>query len=268
MPNVLHAEDNPSVQTLRGRLDEFYRTTTVYDAFKGVNTSPMFWAPVLDEIRAKAARPDAKVRVLEFGAGRSGFGDALGELRPKVELHMQDVTPANADFLATQGQHVHIGDLLELRGPYDVIFSTFVWEHLSNPRQTLQHLLSLLTPGGSLYIASPRYDLPIYVPPSARHYGIIGRLSVMGRLIGARAATAMGGRPAFLVHTDPSLFHRPWYRDADAIHWPSIHDLRRAIPSGYSMQRLAVKSGGGVKGVLWSRFLLLFVRITRDASSR
>ena len=272
MPHVLFQENHPTVAGLRRRLDDFYRTTVVYDAFKATNQQPGIWAPIRAEIeRLSHMRPaDQKVRVLEFGAGRTGFGDYLGDLRTRVEFHTQDVTPQNQDFLRTQCDRVHVGDVLDLPGPYDVVFSTFVWEHVSNPMRVLTHLLDTLTVGGSLFLASPRYDLPGYTPPTARHYGGFSRLGLLISLAICRLGTRLGGRPAFLIHTDPAMFHRPWFRDADAVHWVSLYDLRRALPDGFELSLPPSPAPSGLKGWIWRRFCLLFVQIikTRDVEAK
>jgi hypothetical protein len=264
--DTLCQENDPRVAELRRRLDEFYRTTTVYDAFKATNQQPDLWMPIRREIVRLADGPAAgrKVRVLEFGAGRSGFGDFLGELRPRVEFHTQDVTPQNSEFLATQSDHVHVGDVADLAGPYDVMFSTFVWEHITNPVRTLTDLLNKLAPGGSLFLVSPRYDLVGYTPPSARHHKGLPRLGLALGLALQRLRTRLGGPSGFLIHTDPALFHGPWYRDADAIHWVSVHDLKRALPPGCSIVCPPVPGPPGLRGWVWRRFCLLFVQIRRE----
>jgi hypothetical protein len=91
----------------------------------------------------------------------------------------------------------------------------------------------------------------------------MARAGLLARVQIARLSTRLGGAPSFFIHVDPSMFHRPWYRDADAIHWPSIHDLRRATPKGYHFTQLHVHQPG-FKGMLWARLLLLFARITRE----
>lgn len=262
-------ENDPQVTALRSRLDEFYATTAVYDDFKVVNFKPEYWQAVKDRAVEAIARR-GECRVLEFGAGCTGIDDFLGELRSRVRFHVQDVTPQNAEYLRAHADEVHIGDLLslDLAGGFDVIFSTFVWEHVSHPRATLERLLGMLAPGGALIIACPRYDVPLYVPPSARHYGRGRQLAISLWLSWQRLMTMLGGRSRFYVHADPAVLNGPWYRDADAIHWPSLFDLRRAMPRGYRVRRLTMPmAGGGWKKRLWARALLLFVEINRPDDS-
>ncbi len=260
---VLRDESDPIVADVRRRLDEFYSTTTTYESFEAPSEKPDFWGPIREDI-ARHVAAGGRARVLEFGAGRTTFPAFLGELRSRVDFHAQDVATQNEAYLRERADRVHIGDLAALDGPYDVIFSTFVWEHVTTPRATLGELFRLLAPGGRLYIACPRYDFPGYISPSARHYPRAVRLRLACALALRRIRVILGGRAAFLIHADPSVFHRPWYRDADAIHWASAYDLRRALPPGARLDTLGVPRAT-LKGRLSARFLLLFVRITKPS---
>lgn len=258
-PAYLATEDDPRVGELRTRLERFYASTTEYPDFRvESNSKPEFWAPVREEVRRLLVSRD-RCRVLEFGAGRTAFGAFLGELRPRVRFEAQDITAQNREYLSTRADAVHIADLRTLAGPYDVILSTFVWEHLTSPRATLDALLRMLSPGGSLFIACPRYDMPGYVPPSARHYGVAGRLGVACRLATRRFFPASVS--SFPIHLEPKVFFRPWTRDADAVHWVAMNDFFN-LPQGYSCRRLRIPVRG-VRARIWERFLLAFVQITR-----
>lgn len=254
-------EKSQAAQELRSRMRRFYDSVPNYDAFAETNDLGPFWRPILAEVRARAETGGC--RVLEFGAGRSGFAMKLGALRPRVEFHVQDITGVNAEHLRTMADHVWIGDLGQITGRFDVIFSTFVWEHLPNPRESLGKLLELLSPDGCLILASPRYDLPGYVPPSARRLGKRSQWLLSAWLTLRRARVALGADPDFLVHSEPACLHGPWFRDADAIHWVSRFDLRHLEPA-YRIESLKIPTFG-LKNRLWARFALLFVRITRAA---
>jgi len=259
-PGYLTTEDSRSVAELRQRLDAFYAATTEYSDFQvESNSKPEIWTPIVGFIEQRLAEQKS-CRVLEFGAGRTGFGRFLGRLRDRVKFEVQDVTPQNREYLAGEADAVHIGDVAATTGPYDVIFSTFVWEHISNPRLTLDLLLRRLAPGGALFIACPRYDMPGYIPPSARHYRVGARL----RLVLWQTARWLGlssNQDRFLIHTDPALFHLPWFRDSDAVHWVSLRDFA-AVPSGFGFKRLLIPAPG-IRGCVWSRFLVAFIQITR-----
>jgi SAM-dependent methyltransferase len=263
LTDSITTEADPRVAEMRERLDEYYKTTTTYPDFQEVARKDQFWTPIAAEVR-RLAGPTHKVRVLEFGAGRTGFAAFLGGLRDRVEFTAQDVTPANRAVLEAAADHVHIGPVQQVRGPFDLIFSTFTWEHVSDPRATLEHLLSQLRPGGSIFIACPRYDTPIYPPRSARHYGLVKQYLIAAWLYGQRLLTRAGGRPRFFIHVDPAILKRDWTRDADAVHWVSRHDFARGAP-GCAVRHLSFPVQG-LRARLWRDLLLAFVQITKPAA--
>jgi hypothetical protein len=135
-----------------------------------------------------------------------------------------------------------------------------MFEHLTCPKTTLRHLLSILRPGGSLFLACPRYDFPFYISPSARHLPRARQLAIGAWLMLERLRVLCGGKPRFLIHLDPAVFHRPWFRDADAVHWVSLWDLKQLLRNDAVIERLRPTSRG-LRQCLWARFLLMFVRI-------
>lgn len=229
--NLWLRETDPKIQAMRSRLDGFYATTNQYDAFNAVSDQSRCWKPVLDTITDLAERdPSRPVRVLEFGAGRSGFGRFLpAKIRSAVHWTVQDVVDANADFLREEADTVHVGDLMGLSGEFDVVFSTYVWEHVSNPAQTLDVLLNMLSPHGALYLFSPRYDLPFYRPPALRHLSMPRQVVASLLLIKDRVRVKLGGRPGFWITPEPAVLNvDDWFRDADAVHLVSLKDLEAA----------------------------------------
>jgi SAM-dependent methyltransferase len=252
-------EESAAATLLRGRMKNFYDSITNYDAFSEASQQRAFWGPIVTEIEARAG--SERCRVLEFGAGRTGFAEFLGSLRSRVEFHVQDVTVANRDYLDGQAERVWIGDIEQIEGQFDVIFSTFVWEHLASPKRALLHLLKLLTPTGCLVLASPRYDVPGYIPPSARRLDRAKRFALSAWLAWRRLRVLLGARPDFLIHYAPACLSGPWFRDADAIHWVSRFDLKMVEPS-FEVRTLRIPTNG-IKHYLWARAALLFVRIQR-----
>ncbi|MEM9213299.1 MAG: methyltransferase domain-containing protein [Cyanobacteria bacterium P01_F01_bin.150] len=119
---------------------------------------------------------DSACSIFEFGAGCTRFSWHLeSDLRSKVSYDVQDVTYVNFDYLKEEADSAHIGKIQDVDNNYDIIFSTFVWEHITDPQSTLQHLLILLKPGGSIFIVSPRYEFPFYISPSEKHLSKIKR---------------------------------------------------------------------------------------------
>ena len=265
MRMTLTTEDDPRVSELRLKLDGFYERPVKYAAFEyKMQILPDHWAPIVKEIQRRVAskRSESPIRVLEFGAGRTGFGTFVGDLRKALRFEVQDVTPYNHDYLLGQADQVHICDLSQVKGPYDIIFSTYVFEHICSPRKTLEQLLKLLAPGGAMFIAAPRYGFPLYVPPSARHYTRCSQLIISAWLSLQRLAAMIDRKPRFWIHTDPAVFRGPWFRDADAIHWVSLLDIKLSIPHGYSCERVRIKAHGW-RHRLWEMCMLAYVRVDK-----
>jgi SAM-dependent methyltransferase len=258
---TLNKEDSPEVKKLRERMDAFYASCTTYEAFQEPAAKTFEW----DHVRVAVAETVAargRCRVLEFGAGMSGFSDYLGDLRSSVELTVQDVTPVNAHYHRPRADRFHIGSVLEIGGQFDVIFSTFVLEHVSDPRRTLEKLLTLLAPGGSLYIFCPRYDFPFYISHSADHYGRARRLAMGLEVMVRRMWSLVSRKPAFLIHCDPAALSMAWAIDRDAIHWASLVDLRLFFRGRGVVSKLRIYSGSSKDRFVkdWLRINIRFVK--------
>lgn len=259
-------EADPRALVLAERMVAFYSQTEKYDAFSEPSHQPQFWGHVLDRVRPVVAE-QGYCNVLEFGAGRTGFAEYLAELRSQVVFDVQDITARNREYLDARADRAHFGEILEISGCYDVIFSTFAWEHVTRPRAILSHLLSLLAPRGSLIVACPRYDFPFYLSPSVGHLPAAKRVVLSLWLLWQRLKTIATRRAAFLLHTEPAALHGPWFRDSDAVHWASLWDLRCALPDGWRLKRLRVPASG-VLGRFWEKYLLMFVEIYQPAAAR
>lgn len=258
----LTAEDTPEAAALATRMQRYYETEPGYAAFEQVNSHPAQWEHVRTAIDAVLQRKP-RCRVLEVGAGLSGFSTFLADRREAVHYTVQDVTRCNESYLAGVADAVEFGRRAATGGEaFDVIFSTFVFEHIADPRRSLEELFEALEPGGSLFLFCPRYDMPFYLSHSADHYGPARRTLISLFLFGARLWTTLSGRPRFFIHTDPALFHLPWSRDRDAIHWVSLADVRAFFRSRARVERLGIPSHG-TKDWIVKHLLQLNVRIIK-----
>ena len=232
---LVRERDQPTA-ALRRRMDAFYATVADYGDFRRERSEhPGPWGHVLEAIVRRLAEPGfaGPCRVLELGAGRTGFGDVLrarfATVPGAVHFTVQDVTAQNAEHLRAQADAFHLGPVDELipgaAGPFHVVFSTYVLEHVTDPAATLSRCLDLLALSGALFVFCPRYDVPFYLSPSASHLGRAGRLGLALRVLAARLHTLLTGDSAFLIHHDPAIFHGPFARDRDAVHWVSRLDL-------------------------------------------
>ena len=230
-----HKLSQEAHRELREQLDQFYSAALDYTAFQAPSDQRNCWEHVVACIRQRRQDRSSgpRIRVLEVGAGRTGFGRYLREsnLRDAVEFHAHDVTRYNEDWLQSEADESFFGDILtvRLRQGYDIVFSTYVFEHVTDPTAHLEKIWSLLGEGergGDLFIFSPRYDLPGYLCPSARHLSMWPWLKFAVQAGWARLCAFLWRKPQFLIQTDLAAFHGPFYLDSDAVHWVSVRDLR------------------------------------------
>lgn len=260
MFNLL-SEDSPATIELERKLIDFYSHSDGYMVAPEASEHPLFWQSVKAAV-ARTIEEKGRCRLLEFGAGKTGLGEYLQEFRPSTEFWVQDVSSRHAQYLLERADQVVLKPIDSFSEQFDVICSAFVWEHVINPRKTLDHLLQSLHPGGSLFLISPRYDFPGYISPSARSRTRIERFLISVWLQFRRMATILGGPPAFLIDADPAVLHGPFFRDSDAVHWVSLWDLQRHLPEDFIMRRVPLNYRGW-HGILWERFCLLCVEIER-----
>lgn len=215
--------ENDKSELLEKRMTEFYETVTDYPAFghsDGLGHVGQ-WKVIIDWLENKA--PTADLKVLEIGAGRSMFRKyAHTHCSRSVHYTAHDVTSTNRMFLEENADEVVIAPVEELvtrNQKYDVVFHSYVLEHVVRPMAFLRAIDLLLCPGGIHCIECPKYDLFAYIPHSLDHLSMAARIGVKVRQILAHRA--------FAVFDDPAVFHLPFRHDRDAVHWVSEHDLRR-----------------------------------------
>lgn len=225
-----HSWSTNELNAIRSRLDEYYGRVDDYTAFLTPSAQDHCWSHVGTEIRRCLAGSSQVIKVLEIGAGKSGFGLWLDQqgLRQAVHWTAQDVTEQNAAWLKEHTNDFIIGDVnnIDDQNSFDVIFSTYVLEHVTEPSAHLARLFELLSKGGSLFIFSPRYDFPGYFCPSSRHLNAIGRLRMLFHQQIYRIQSFVKKQPSFLIQSDLAAFHGPFFTDADAVHWVSLFDLK------------------------------------------
>ena len=97
-------------------------------------------------------------------------------------------------------------DVDELQGEYDVVTCLDVIEHLFNPLHCLLQIRSVLKPGGTLYLTSPRYKPHLLW--SQDHYHEMSTRSMMALL--ERAGYSV--RRSALITTQPWWFYFTGFR--------------------------------------------------------
>lgn len=260
----IFCRDCGEARELASSLKEFYCTTGDYVAFHAPSNQVALWHHVVLAIRRMLPDSrDSKLRVLEVGAGRSGLAEYLDRegLRRHLELHAQDVTASNIDWIGEHFDGVTVGGICDVPGDFEIIIGSYVFEHVSDPRDFLGQLMGKLRPGGSLFMACPRYDLPFYLSRSADHFTSVQRAATGAYVLLCRLLTLATGKPAWLVHKDPAVFHLPFFRDRDAVHWVSWFDVRAHWPHA---MRLKLASGS-VRDWVAKNLLTIGFRVEKEA---
>jgi SAM-dependent methyltransferase len=244
---------------LEDRMQAYYAAVPDYPDFHTPSDHPLEWRHVLAEV-IRTSRSAQPVAILEFGSGRTGFPSWLrkklgSDYTTSISITCQDVTATNQTYLQEVADQVLIAPLAEGVLPlasFDLIFSTHCFEHVARPEALLHTCLTLLKPGGTLLLFSPRYDLPFYLSPSSINLAPIPRLLLSLRLLLIRLFTVLRGRPAFVIDTAPACLDRPFVRDADAIHWISEHDVNLfARGHGLKLSRLDVSHHAAAPSKQW-----------------
>ena len=104
------------------------------------------------------ARPHRPLRILEAGCGQRWFADLGG-----IDYHLTGVDRDAAAMAIRQSRHgdlheARLGDLLTIdlpSGAFDVVYSSFVLEHVDDPERLLDNMTRWLRPGGLLIVKCP-----------------------------------------------------------------------------------------------------------------
>lgn len=145
----------------------------------------------------------ARGRVLDFGGGPGNFSRALA--RAGFDTTYLDVPGDSADYLrwraAREGLRLKIvHEMDQLEGPYDVIFSLDVLEHLVDLKPVVAKWKQLLRPGGLLvatYYNGPNSSAPMHIDPGydAKDYLLRqGFRDIKSRLVGLFSAELLRKR--------------------------------------------------------------------------
>ncbi len=101
------------------------------------------------------------VRVIEAGCGRKW---GLGDVGTEIHLTGIDLDPEALRLRVEEKKDLDVaicGDLMEVQvatGSYDMVFSSWVLEHLEHPDAALERFFSWLRPGGLVVAVLPDRD--------------------------------------------------------------------------------------------------------------
>ena len=140
----------------RASIENFYESpATVYELMEWHSlrddTGPLAYVLGLDIAKLHNVQ-----HCLDFGSG-VGAG-ALLFIRAGIEMTLADISTTLLSFarwrIATRGVHAHFVDLKHEslpEGEFDMVMAMDVFEHMSNPVDTVDHLATALKPGGLLF---------------------------------------------------------------------------------------------------------------------
>lgn len=248
------------LNTLKNRMMLFYKTDP-YD-FPRESESQAIIFDVFFDILLKKVQRGRHCKVLEIGAGGSTFGNYLEakNIRDYVEYTAQDVMDRNIVHLKRVADSVIISDFDKVCGHFDVVFSTFVFEHLVEPKAYLNKVDSLLTSEGVHIIICPRYDFPGYICPSLRHLSVLKMLLFDAfKLTTLVAARIIKRFDDFLINTEPAMLYSSWRTDSDAVNIvlePLVANWFKN--NGYTIDSRR-KKFTGFKDWIQAKFLLLCI---------
>ena len=201
--------DESEIAILEKKLQRFYAETIDYPVYDTMTWRPEFWSIVVEQMKKTGARSG---RFLEIGAAKSGFAEFLKQQGEHFQVAFHDVTDRCRQHLSRYTDDLYFGPVENINDKkYDVIFHSYVFEHLTRPRHLLDCMNELLREGGRHVIESPRYDFPLYMPPAIRH----NRLTQKAEYV---LKTFLGLYPDFSIVKEPAIFFRKFRRDYDAVH--------------------------------------------------
>lgn len=232
--------DSEEICCLEKRMLDFYQTTKQYEAFAETNVSDHTgqWQEIVNYCQTHWQAVEC-VRILEIGAGRSGFGKFIrSQGLTNVHLTFHDVTQTNVEFLKQWADDMIIGptDSIRPNEKFHVVFHSYVLEHVVRPVAFLKKADELLIQGGLHCIECPKYDFPIYISNSLCHLSIWKKFVI-------KLWDIVRHQP-FSIIKDPAIFHLPFSIDRDAVHVVSEHDLRHYYKAHAKMKTWHARSFG------------------------
>lgn len=209
LTNLLASRTTPEVES---RMNDFYSNYVGYTAYHQESSAPDFWALIREVVPPSIER---KLSVLELGAGKTGAYTSFC-LENGYILHAHDINGRNHSHYSAKG--VCIAEpISESSGKYDIIFSSYVFEHVSRPEDFIRDAMSALKPGGSLFILCPNYD-SFARNPSFDNLNAVNRwLLRLYLFVYSRIASAVL-KPHFILNKNPAIFNMEWSADRDALH--------------------------------------------------
>jgi SAM-dependent methyltransferase len=205
---------------LESTMEYFYATSDTYTAYQEESTHEAFW-----KLIKRSLHSGGPLNVLEVGAGKTGAYRVFGSC-PGLHYYAHDINSRNYEHFARN----HIKQFDDDGGifahvRFDAIFSTYVFEHVPHPEKFLERQLSLLKPGGAVYILCPNYEYGAR-NPSFDNCTFVGRVFTRMLFPIVARVNSIVNRSVFYFNTRPAIDSLQWTPDRDAIHIVSTLTLK------------------------------------------
>lgn len=179
-----------------------------------------------------------KLKILDIGAG---YGEKIIAFKQAGhEIHCTEATTRRADYLKRNvTPNVYFGGLddaavrekLRRAGPFDLIFSYHVIEHIYNPRQELQILRDIAAPDAIFYLAIPE----LYKEGILNNVYALEHIASFSRLSAQMLMKQIGFKP--IVAKDDLLQHYSNYCQYVIGRKSSAADI--SVPTNDDPQKMA-----------------------------
>ncbi len=107
-------------------------------------------------------RPFLSGRVLEVGCGVGSFTRRISDCDAPLKLLSIDISPAAVEHcrrkLGRPNLDIECIDVRRVQGEFDAVICMNVLEHIQDDRGTLEHLLGLVRPRGTLFLLVPAHQ--------------------------------------------------------------------------------------------------------------
>lgn len=190
-------------------------------------------------------------------------GKILGQIYRKdakfvgVDIARRSIEKAKKAFKGKRNVRFVVGDIEKLdlgEEKFDLVYSTYVLEHVDKPEVVLEKMIKLLMPQGILVVICPNYGSPVeYSPGSPK----------LGETLGTRAiklfVESWLKRPglAWREVVPPILTSHKYVSDADVTHEPYLGTLVKFFENrGIE----TVEAESGIEKIAWGKNYLGLIK--------
>ena len=256
------------LEILNNKIFKFYSEGNYIPYNKITNHKKTLWKSIYKELREQLLTSKKKIKILEIGAAKTGFAHFLKEKKiyKHIDFYCFDITKNNQKwYQRINCKKSFYKDLDLINHKFDIVFSSYVLEHVVYMEKFLNKNINLLTENGKLYINCPRYDLPLYLNPGCRHINFLSKIKIALIQIFYRTITLIFKKNYFLITNDLSIFHKPYFSDADSMNWVSKFEISNFFDNKkFKTNFMQAKSYGKVLSKDW--FIKKFCTILLVAS--